>query len=632
MRAFPYPDAGSPDLRSPARFLWWLARAERGTLLAGVVFGSVWTACQALTPFVLGSAVDQGIVAGNFSRLTFWVVLLVGLTLVQAASATLRHRTAVSSWMQAAYRSAQLVGYKVTRSGDALPQKFSTGEVVSTSASDAMRIGEIYDVCARLAGSVVGYLLVTFLVFQTSWQLGLVVLLGVPLCGAMLLFVIRPLQRRQKDQREAAGKMTALGADTVAGLRVLRGIGGEHIFVERYRERSRETQLAGNKVAYSLADLDAVQVLVVGAFSVAFTWIGALQAVSGQIEAGQLVALYGYAVFLVSPIRTAADAVSRFIRAHVGARRIIDVLATPSAVHDAGTTVPGPSSPSALVDSVTGVVIAPGTLSAVVSGDPAQSADLARRLGRFEDAVLREAQVRWGEAALHLVPLREVRSRIVVSDAEPQLFTGTLREELDPAGRHSDAEIMAAIEVASAADVFDGLEHGLDDEVTEKGRSFSGGQRQRLTLARAMLTDAEVLVLIEPTSAVDAHTESRIATALRRKRGTAGSTTVVVTASPLLLGAMDTVTFLENGTVRAQGTHRELLDSLPAYRRVVIRGEGMEGHGGAPDGAGTNDPAAAHDGAAPDASGTNATDAAKARTGVEPSAENHETVQEGAKQ
>lgn len=584
MRSFPYKTAKKPDLRSPGRYLLWLASEQRGTLLVAMLYGIIWTLCQAFTPYILGQAIDQGILPGDFGRLSFWVGLLVALTLLQSVAATLRHRASVSNWMQAAYRSAQTVGYKVTRSGDALPRKFSTGEVVSTTASDAMRIAEIFDVAARLAGSVAGYLLVTFLVFQTSWQLGLVVLLGVPFCGAMLLFVIRPLQRRQKEQREAAGKMTALGADTVAGLRVLRGIGGEHIFVDRYRERSRETQLAGNKVAYSLADLDAVQVLVVGAFSVAFTWIGALQAVSGQIEAGQLVALYGYAVFLVSPIRTAADAVSRFIRAHVGARRIIDVLATPSAVHDAGTTVPAPVSPSALLDSDSGVVVAPGGLSAIVSGDPAESAGLARRLGRFEDAVLQEAEVRWGEAALHLMPLREVRSRIVVSDAEPQLFTGTLREELDPAGRHSDEKIMAAIRVASAGDVLEGLECGLDDEVTEKGRGFSGGQRQRLTLARALLTEAEVLVLVEPTSAVDAHTEARIAQALRRKRGTPGHTTVVVTASPLLLGAMDTVVFLKDGKLHAQGTHRQLLETVPDYRRVVVRGEGMDGHGTSPNG------------------------------------------------
>ena len=579
MRSFPYSNAGHPDLRSPSRFLWWLAKAQRTTLALGITYGSLWTVSQGLIPYVLGQAVDLGIVAGNFGALLAWVGLLLALIVIQAVTSTLRHRAAISNWMQAAYRCSQLVGYKVTRSGDALPQKFSTGEVVSTSASDAMRIGEIFDVSARLAGSVVGYLLVSFLVFQTSWQLGLVVIFGVPFCGAMLLLVIRPLQKRQKEQRDAAGKMTALGADTVAGLRVLRGIGGEHIFVDRYKERSRETQLAGNKVAHSLADLDAAQVLVVGVFSVAFTWFGAMQALSGQIETGQLVALYGYAVFLVSPIRNASDAVSRFIRAHVGARRIIDVLATPSAVHDGGTTLDAPATPSALVDSSTGALIQPGLLTGIVSADPAVSAALARRLGRFEDAVLRQAQVLWGGAALHRIPLGEVRERIVVSDAEPQLFTGTLREELDPAGRHSDAEIMAAIDVSSAADVFDGLEDGLDDEVTEKGRGFSGGQRQRLALARAILTGAEVLVLIEPTSAVDAHTESRIAAALKAGRGPETNTTVVVTASPLMLGAMDTVLFLDGGGLLTQGTHHELLATVPDYRTVVIRGAGMDGHG-----------------------------------------------------
>lgn len=586
MRAFPYPDAGSPDIKTPSRYLWWLARAEMSTLFGGVLFGSIWTACQALTPYILGQAVDLGIVAKDFQALAGWVGLLIALTIVQSLTAMMRHRLAVSSWMQAAFRSAQVIGHKVTRSGDALPRKFSTGEVVSTAASDAMRIGEIYDVFARLSGSLIGYLLVAFLVFQTSWQLGVVVLVGVPLCGAMLLFVIKPLQRRQKQQREAAGKMTALGADTVTGLRVLRGIGGEEIFVDRYRKRSRETQLAGNQVAYSLATLDAVQVLVIGAFTVAFTWIGALQAVNGQIETGQLIALYGYAVFLVSPIRTASDAVSRLIRAHVGARRIIDVLATPSAVHDGESTVPAPGAPSALLDSTTGVLIQPGQLTAVVSSDPAVSADLARRLGRFEDAVLREAEVRWGEAALQLVPLREIRSRIVVSDSDPQLFTGTLRGELDPSERHSDEEILRALDVASANDVLDGLEDGLNDEVTEKGRGFSGGQRQRLSLARAVLTEAEVLVLIEPTSAVDAHTESRIAEQLRDARFVPSLSTVVVTASPLMLGAMDRVLFLQDGQVAAEGTHRELLETVPAYRAVVIRGEGMDGHADAsPDSA-----------------------------------------------
>jgi ABC-type multidrug transport system fused ATPase/permease subunit len=109
--------------------------------------------------------------------------------------------------------------------------------------------------------------------------------------------------------------------------------------------------------------------------------------------------------------------------------------------------------------------------------------------------------------------------------------------------------------------------------VTERGRGFSGGQRQRIVLARALLTRAETLILIEPTSAVDAHTESRIAAGFREERARPGLTTLVVTASPLLLGVVDAVVFLEDGRVSAAGTHRGLMASNPTYRNVVIRSE-----------------------------------------------------------
>lgn len=597
VRSFPYPDAGTPNLRSPARYLLWLAQQHKATLALAIFYGTVWMLAQAFVPFALGKAIDHGIVAANFGALALWVGVLVGLTVIQSGSAVMRHRASVSNWLQAAYRSAQLVGYKVTRSGDALPRNLSTGEVVSTSASDSFRIGEIYDVAARLFGSIIGYLVVSVLVAQTSWVLGLVVLLGVPASGALLLFVIRPLQARQRAQREAAGRMTAVGADTVAGLRVLRGIGGEDIFVSRYRERSRTTQLTGNRVATSLAALDAAQVFITGVFTVLFTWLGALMVLDGRIEPGQLVALFGYAVFLVSPIRTASDAVSRFIRAHVGARKIITVLSTESAVHD-DDVVPGPPAGSSLADTATGVSIRPGEMTALVCADPAVTAGLAARLGRFDDDELKRSAVRWGAVPLRRVDLREIRRRIVVSEADPQLFTGTLRAELDPAHRHTDASILAALEAAGAGDILAGVDDGLDHQVTERGRAFSGGQRQRLVLARALLTEAEVLVLVEPTSAVDAHTESRIAARLKAARrrpsavgavsghppgngaGDTGSgdteperTTVLVTASPLLLSAADRVVFLADGRFAADGCHQELMAANPGYRKVVIRSE-----------------------------------------------------------
>ena len=573
MRAFPYPDPGAPDLRSPTRYLLWLASKQKATLAAGALLGAVWMVAQALMPFILGRALDSGILAGDPLALAGEVLILLALMLVQAAADTLGHRVAVSNWLQASFKSVQLVGYKITRTGDALPNSLSTGEVVSTAASDSFRLGEIFDVTARLAGAVAAWLVVSALIYGTSAALGLLVLLGVPVCCALLLFVVRPLQARQREQRSDSGKMTAVGADTVAGLRVLRGIGGEHIFVRRYRTRSAATRDSGIRVAYSLADLEASQVFIAGAFSVVFTWVGAGLVLEGQISPGELVALYGFSVFLMTPIRTAADGVSRFIRAHVGARKILAVLRVQPGVTDAPHPVPAPGPAAPLVDSESGLAPAPGRITALVSADTSGAAAAASRLGRFDDAAPGADGVLWGGVELGAVALGDIRRRIVVSEAAPQLFTGSLRSQLDPHRRHDDAAILDALQAVSALDILDGVEEGLDHEVTERGRGFSGGQRQRLVLARALLTEAETLILIEPTSAVDAHTESRIAARFRDVRGRPGLTTLVVSASPLLLGVVDQVLFLEDGRISAAGTHRDLMAAHPAYRNVVIRSE-----------------------------------------------------------
>ena len=146
--------------------------------------------------------------------------------------------------------------------------------------------------------------------------------------------MIKPLQARQREQREEVGRLTALGADTAAGLRVLRGIGGEQAFFDRYRERSQRVRRAGVDVATPQSTLDAAQVLLPGIFVVVVTWLGARFVLSGRIDAGDLVAFYGYAAFLVIPLRTAAEAVDKITRALVGARRMVDVLAVEPVVSE----------------------------------------------------------------------------------------------------------------------------------------------------------------------------------------------------------------------------------------------------------------------------------------------------------
>jgi ABC-type multidrug transport system fused ATPase/permease subunit len=574
----PDPSPHAFDLRSPARFMLSLAARQRRTLLIAALMGTFWMLCQAALPLLVGRTLDAGVVGRDASALLLGGLALVGLGALTALSGVLRHRLACANWMQAALRSQQLIGHHVADQGLRVGAATTTGEVVETVAADAPRLADLYDFSARATGAAISYGAVSGLLLRMDLIVGLWVALGVPGLGVTLAIIVRPLEARQKQHRDSEGELTALGADTVAGLRVLRGIGGEQQFLERYVERSQQVRQAGVRVAGPQAALDAAQVLLPGVFVVILTWLGARAAMEGRLSAGELVTIYGFAAFLRLPLEIGTEGLSRVVRARVAVHRIIALLQCTDAPASGPALVAMPAPGSVVHDPESGVSLAPGRLTALVTADPEAAVRIADRLAVLETAagepVPRPRRApRLGSTALDELPVDAVRERILISEAEPRLFSGPLRAEIDPYQRHDDAAVLAALAVADATDVLDSLADGLAGPVEERGRAFSGGQRQRLVLARAVLADPEILVLVEPTSAVDAHTEARVAQRLRLAR--AGRTTLVTTASPLLLDLCDLVLFLVDGRVAATGTHRDLLHNT-AYRDVVLRGEDTE--------------------------------------------------------
>ncbi|MFD6165536.1 ABC transporter ATP-binding protein [Oerskovia sp. NPDC060287] len=578
VRPLPLPDPGTPPLTGPGALLWWLARRQWGILTVAVLLGMVTFGCQAVMPYVLGRALDEGLTEGFGAVLLGWAAVMLGIGVVQVAAAAVGHRFDIENWLRAAFTTSQLVGDTVARSGHTITDELPTGEVVSAVASDALRVGEVYAIAARFAGSLMAYAVVAGIMLSTSFQLGLVVVLGLPVVAGILAFLVKPLQQRQAAQREASGRLTTLGADTVSGLRILRGIGGEKVFTDRYRTQSQDVRRTGVRVATTQSYLDALQVLLPGLFVALVLYLGAHAAVRGEISPGQLVAFYGYAAFLSWPLQIATQTLQATTRAHVAAKKLIKVLSVVPATGATPGTSSAPPAGSVLVDDASGVELAPGRVVALVSVDPDESARIATRMGRFDDVAEAGTPVHLGGVRLADLDKDVVRERIVVAEATPHLFSGVLGEELDVRGGNLEVELMRAIMIADAHDVLDSVPDGLAGDLPEKGRSLSGGQRQRVALARAILTDPEILILIEPTSAVDAHTEARIAERLAEVRR--GRTTLVVTASPLVLDHVDDVLFVEDGRVVTHGTHRELLhrprgahqgEQAARYRAVVGR-------------------------------------------------------------
>ncbi|MEU1557343.1 ABC transporter ATP-binding protein [Streptomyces scabiei] len=568
----PYADPGVPDARSGPRFLWWLGRNQLGGQFKALAWGLLHFTSVAALPFCVGLAI-QAVVDRSGSRLALAGVVLVLCGFTIALGDTFLHRSAVTNWITAAARVQQLLARKTARLGSALTRRVAAGEIVAVSTGDVERIGWFVEAVSRFTAAALTVVLVCvgLVVYQPA--LGVVVAVGVPVLALSVLPLLPHATRRADFQREKAGRATELASDTVAGLRVLRGIGGEDLFLDRYRRASQEVRHAAVRSARMWALISGLQVLLPGLLMIAVVWHGVGLAREGRITIGELVTVYSAVMLLAYPLRHFEEIAMAYSFSRPSAKRAARVLSLERATDTEGAREAAVPTGD-LYDPATGLLAPAGSLTAVVCGDPDAAGRLAERLGGHgsEEGA---ASVLLDGVPLDELPLDSARTAVLVQDKDPVLLSGTLRELLDvPAsGQVSAQEALAA---AQCGDVLEALIQGsldaedpMDARITERGRSLSGGQRQRLALARSLITDPGVLVLDEPTSAVDSHTEARVADGIRSLR--AGSTTIVFTSSPLLLDLAERVVLVHEGKAAAVGRHRDLVRDDPRYRAVVTR-------------------------------------------------------------
>lgn len=621
---FRYSDSALAPLPTerPRAIIRSLVSSSRSHIGLGVFFRSIQEVVAALSPVFLGVALDAGLENGVTAGIWIAAGWLALFAFLQGLMMALGHGSEVAVWIRSAFRSITQVHTHVTRTGTAIRREKSTGEVVATGMSDANHVANLLETLPRLIGGLVAFVVVAIVLLGQNIVLGLVVLIGVPIITALVGLLVKPLQTLQAAQREEQGKLTSLATDTVAGLRVLRGIGGEHQFNQRYAAQSQKVRQAGNAVARLQSWIDGLQFLIPGLFTAFVMYMGAHLALNGNLTIGQFAALFGLTTYLARPLQMAMMSIAMFSRARVGARKIFNILriqpiagSLDERVHDTHREDAGKETLAhhnldelfvgTIVDRTTGVRIFPGMMTAIVSARPEDSAALIERIARVDDEV---ADVTASGVDIRTLPIMDVRRNILYSPATPELFGGRLRTVIDaytyyPADDSSliasrekalgeqttehvkhdnqrDIDILTALDHADGHDVLSSLEHSLDGEVTEKARSLSGGQRQRVALARSLMPEAPVLLLVEPTSAVDSHTEDRIIQRLKERRN--GKTTVITSASPLILDHVDDVIFLTDTEV-ARGRHHDLLaraaqgdPHAQAYEAVVSRSTGED--------------------------------------------------------
>ncbi|WP_326953140.1 ABC transporter ATP-binding protein [Amycolatopsis sp. NBC_01286] len=536
-----------------------------------VALASALTAChqggEALVPVVIGVVIDQAVAGGSVWTLLLWLAVLGVLFAGLSTSYRLGARSGERAAERAAHDLRLDLGRRVLHPGGGAEAGNLAGELVSIGTSDAKRVGQLNGVLPFGVAGLAGLLVSAVVLLTMSIPLGLLVLLGTPPMLYLAHLIGKPLERRSEAEQERSAFASGIATDLVAGLRVLKGVGAERAAVDRYRRTSQDSLKATLRAARAQAWHNGALLALAGIFIALVALVGGNLAAAGDITIGDLVAAVGLAQYLITPFSIFAWVNGELAQGRASAGRIADVLNAPPAVGEGTATLPEPAAGHVRLSALSRGALRdvdfearPGELLGVVATDPAAATDLLDCLGRAADPATGSVSV--DSVDLSTVDPRRIREVVLVAAHDADLFAGTVAENVEPGPRVAEAMTAAAVdEVASA------LPDGVATAVSERGRSLSGGQRQRVALARALAVDAPVLVLHDPTTAVDTVTEARIAAGLAQLRR--GRTTILVTTSPALLAATDRVVLLDDGRIACQGSHAELAGRAD-YRAAVL--------------------------------------------------------------
>ncbi|OAH12008.1 ABC transporter ATP-binding protein [Streptomyces jeddahensis] len=546
-------------------------RRNIGAMAWGTLLMGLYQAGETAFPIALGLIVEHTMRDRSLGSLALSIAALAviittvslswrfGMRILQKANTTEAHRWRV--------RVAACGLQPVARDVD-----LKSGEVLTIATEDADQTADIIEVVPLLISSLVAVLVAAVALGLADVRLGLLVIVGTVAILSILSVMSKRIGASTREQQARVARAGAKVADLITGLRPLHGFGGNHAAFLSYRKVSTEAKhqaitVARVNGAYAGTAL-ALNAILAAAVTLTAGWL----AFDGRITIGQLVMAVGLAQFIIEPLKLFSEMPKYVMIARASAERMALVLAAPP------VTTPGVERPAAGGDLEIDCVrygslrklkfqVPAGEFVAIAAYQPRAAADLATILAVNVPPDAYEGVVRVSGQELADLSIEAVREHMLVNPYDGEIFAGTLRTNIDPSG--TSRMVPEAVEASMLTDFVALHREGLDYGVRDRGANLSGGQRQRLSLARALAADTDILVLHDPTTAVDAVTEQLIARGIAKLRR--GRTTLVITSSPALLDAADRVLVLDDGVITAEGTHRNLLVTDEDYRLAVAR-------------------------------------------------------------
>jgi len=547
----------------------------------GPLFKLLEATFELIVPLIVAAIIDRGILAGDRGTIVRLCLVMAALGAVGLASSVTAQYFAAKAAIGFSARLRHALMAHISTLSYTEIDRLGTSTLITRMTSDVNQVQSGVNLMLRLVLRspfvVFGAMIMAFTIDVGCALIfaGVIAVLCVIVFGIMLTTI--PMYRRVQGQLD---NVTASTRENLTGVRVIRAFCKEGAETEKFDRKNRlltRMQLAVGRVS---AAMNPVTYVVINAAVILLIHAGALRVCQGTLTQGEVVALYNYMSQILVELIKMANLIISLTKAAACGDRIARILSVTTSQQD-GALVPAADAPRGSVvfngvsmhysgagaDSLTDISFSakPGQTIGVIGGTGSGKSTLVQLIPRFYD--VSEGSVLVDGLDVRSMRKDELRSRIAVVPQKAMLFKGTIRSNLLWGNENAtEEELRAALATAQALDVVAAKPLGLDEPVEQGGRNFSGGQRQRLTIARALVKKPEILILDDSASALDYATDASLRRAIRQMDNP--PTTFIVSQRAASVRFADLIVVLEDGHVAGMGTHDALLASCPVYQEI----------------------------------------------------------------